>query len=192
MDVDAADRLGLVRLRREHDGHVLGTTALLVDDSSTGLLARRAVLAGLSIGHVVVKLEVAVELRLHVDGAERELVDLGSAAERWRALLVPRADTTDLLPTGALVEAAIASDVAAGETLPAKVLVSGERAEVEVIERETRLLLVRALVVGVFRALEGREVSEGECSCRTGSEGEECDAGLHLDSASSFRSGYEQ
>lgn len=191
MDVDAADRLGLVRLGREHDGHVLGATALLVDDSGTGLLARRAVLAGLAVGHVIMKFEVAVELRLHVDGAERELVDLGSAAEGRRALLVPGADTTNLLPTGALVKAAIASDVAAGETIPAEVVVSGEGAEIEVIERETRLLLVRALVVGVFRALKRGEVPKGERCCRTGSEGEEGDAGLHLESASSFRSGYE-
>lgn len=122
MNVDAARRLRLVGLGRVNDGHSLGTTTLVVDDGATRLLAGAAVLARLAIGHVVVELKIAVELGLHKDGAERELVNLGTAGEGRRRVLVRTTDAADLLATGV----AAATAVAASESLPAEVIVLGE------------------------------------------------------------------
>jgi hypothetical protein len=41
-----------------------------------------------AIGHVVVELEITVELGLDMDGSQGELVDRRPAAERGRVLLV--------------------------------------------------------------------------------------------------------
>jgi len=123
------------------------------------------VLANLTIGHIVVELEIAVKLGLHVDGAEGELVDSRSASERRGSLLVRSALSTDCLSAATVVEATIASDVAAGETLPGEVIVLDEVTQVEVLEREPGLLLVRALVVGVLRAVERGEAAEALKLC---------------------------
>ena len=87
-NLDGAARLGLVGLGRVNDGDVLGTAALIVDDSSTRLFAGAAMLALRAIGHVVVELEITVELGLDMDGSQGELVDRSPAAERGRVLLV--------------------------------------------------------------------------------------------------------
>jgi len=55
------------------------------------------VLALGTIGHVVVELEVAVELGLDDDVVQRELINLGSAAKRGSLVLVGTANTTNVL-----------------------------------------------------------------------------------------------
>jgi hypothetical protein len=63
------------------------------------------VLAGRAVGHVIVELEVAVELGLQGDGAQRELVGTSrSAAKGRRARLVLRARTTNDVLVGARSE----------------------------------------------------------------------------------------
>ena len=161
-DVDAAGWLGLAGLRGEHDDDILGAAALVVDDGGTGLLAGVAVLASLAVGHLIVKLEVAVELGLHVDGAERELVDGTAGSERRGCALVRGAASAEELATGAAAEAATRTSwgIAAREAFPVEVLVLVDRAHDEILEREAGLLGLGTLVVCVCRAVEGREVAE--------------------------------
>jgi hypothetical protein len=109
-----------------------------------------------------VELEIAVELGLDVDGAQRELVDIGAAAERRRLLLVGRACATNglLAGTGSKPAALVA---AVGLALPAaeeEVSVVVEVADVEIVPVEAGLLLVGTLVVGVARARERGSVVE--------------------------------
>ncbi len=119
------------------------------------MLARRAV------GHVVVELEIAVELGLHVDGAERELVDGRTAAKRRRLALVGGACATNGLLAGAGSKAALlAAIILALPALEVEVLVAGEVANVEIIPAEPGLLLVGTLVVGVAGAGEGESQVE--------------------------------
>lgn len=70
VDSNAAGRLGLVGLRWVDDGHVASATALGVLDGGTLLGTGRALLAVGAIGHVIVKLQVAVELGLNVNLAQ--------------------------------------------------------------------------------------------------------------------------
>lgn len=120
-------------------------------------------LAGGAVGHVVVELEIAVELGLDVDRPEGELVDRPADAERGRLPLVRRADAAnDLLAKSAAAEAA-APAAALILTLPAaelEVVVVEEVAKVKVVKAEARLLLVGTLVVDVGRASERRGVAE--------------------------------
>ena len=69
MNSNRAARLA-TRLAGVDNGNVLGSTALRVLDSCTTALAGRGLLAGRSIRHAVVELQVTVEL----DG-DLELVD---------------------------------------------------------------------------------------------------------------------
>ena len=113
-------------------------------------------LAGRAVGHVVVELEIAVELGLHVDGAERELVDGRAAAERGRLALLGGACATNGLLAGAGSKAApLVAVILALPALEVEVLVVEEVANVKVIPVEPRLLLVGTLVVGVAGAGEG-------------------------------------
>lgn len=62
-------------------------------------------LAGRAVGHVIVELEVAVELGPHGDGAQRKLVGTaGSAAKGRRARLLVRAGTANDILVGARSE----------------------------------------------------------------------------------------
>jgi hypothetical protein len=109
-----------------------------------------------------VELEIAVELGLDVDGAQGELVNGGTAAERRRLFLIRRAcATNDLLAEGARSKPA--SLVAVVLALPAaevEVPVVEEVTKVQVVPAEARLLLVGTFVVGVARAGEGRSQVE--------------------------------
>jgi hypothetical protein len=108
-----------------------------------------------------VELEVAVELGLHVDGAQRELVDRGAAAERGRLLLVRRAGAADGLVAGAGSEAApLVTIVLALPAVEVEVAVVEEVTKVKIVPVETGLLLVGTLVVGVAGAREGRSPVE--------------------------------
>ena len=156
-NLDAARRLRLVLLRRNNDGDILGTTALLVDDLGTGLLAGGALLADRAIRHVVVELEVDIELGLHDDVAQRKLVNVGTAAKGGRVLLIRAADTADDLPAGADSEAATLLDLVLA--LPAtevEVVVIEKLANVEISEVEALELVRQTLVIRVGRAAEGR------------------------------------
>jgi hypothetical protein len=125
------------------------------------VFAGAPLLAGRAVRHVIVELEIAVELGNHVDGAQSELVDGRAAAERRRAALVRRAGATDDLGGGAsdmaapLLEASLALPAVENE---AAVLAEG--AETEVAEAEAGRLLVGTLVVGVARAGERRSQVE--------------------------------
>lgn len=123
VNVNAAGWLRLVGLGREDDGDVLGATALVVLDRATGLGAAGAVLAGRTIGHVVVELQVAVELGLDTNGAQRELVNVGSAAEGRRLLLHAAAGTADLL-SGCARCKTLGVIRPAGESLPVEVVIA--------------------------------------------------------------------
>lgn len=75
VDAKVARVLGLRGLLRVDDGDVGSTTALGVLDDGTGSLARRSVLASRSVGHGVVKLQVAVELRRNLELLDGGLLD---------------------------------------------------------------------------------------------------------------------
>lgn len=62
-----AGLLGLAGLRRVDNGDVLGTTALGVCHNGTRRRAGRSVLASRAVRHVVVKLQVTVELGVDVE-----------------------------------------------------------------------------------------------------------------------------
>lgn len=159
-DLDGAALLRLV-LRREDDSDILGTTALLVLDGGTGLLASVASLADRAVGHVIVELEIAVELGLDNNGAEGELVDNGTAAERWRLVLLRVASTTnELAAAGARVETTLISVTAALEALEGEVSIVGERTRNEISPVEAGLLLGGTLVVDVLGAGKSRSLLE--------------------------------
>lgn len=120
-------------------------------------------LALLAIGHVVVELEIAVELRLDVDGAEGELVNLGTTAERRGLILVRPADTTNPLSKSPFAEATTRGGWLRSPAVPYKVLVLEEGSTVrKVVKRKPRLLHIGTLVVLVGRARERRSVAELE------------------------------
>jgi hypothetical protein len=101
------------------------------------------------------ELEIAIELGLHVNGTQRELVDGSSTAKRGRLLLVGRAGATDdLLARAGSKPASVATLILALPPVEVEVPVVEEVTEVEVVPAETRLLLVGTLVVGVSRAGE--------------------------------------
>lgn len=168
---------------------------LRVHHSGSRLLAGVAVLAGRAIRHVVVKLEVAVELGLDPDRAKGEVGNLGPASERGRRLLGRATQTANELLAGAALEAST-TKVAAGEALEVKVAVAAEWARGEILEGEAGLLHIVALVVGVVRNGKRRYVAEalhwckswnyGVCGWRThccrnaGSQGRERDDALHV------------
>lgn len=163
VDADAASGLGLGRLGGVDDGDVLGTTALGVLDGGSGLGAGRAVLAGRAVRHVVVELEVAVELDAHIEVADGELVGgagARAAAERGRGLLLLTARAlNDLAAEGAGSEGVTLGEVAsAGPALEVESAVAAEGTSVEITPGEARLLLVVTLVVGVVGAVEGGEL----------------------------------
>lgn len=160
MDIDAAGRLGLGWLGWVDDGDVLGTTALRVLDSSTRLGAGRAVLASGTVGHVVVELQVAVKLGLEGDGSERELVNVGTATERRRSLLLAAAGTADLVLVSAGSKTLASTIAVACPSLPVEVVVVKEVSGIQVGEVEAGVLLIRALVVRVTGARERVGVSE--------------------------------
>jgi hypothetical protein len=119
------------------------------------------VLAGRSIGHVVVELEVAVELGLDVDGTQREPIDRGATAEGRRLLLVRKASATDGLPKRA--RSKLAPLLAIILALPAtevEVLVVEEVTKIKIVPAEAGLLLIGTFVVGVARERKGRGVVE--------------------------------
>jgi hypothetical protein len=115
------------------------------------------VLASRSIGHIIMELEIAVELGSNVDRAQGELV----AGTEGRSLaLVRAADTADTLVS--TLSKATTKASTRGPAVEVEVLVLKEGASREIIESEASLLLVGTLVVGVLRASECRGVVEGE------------------------------
>jgi hypothetical protein len=104
-----------------------------------------------------VELEIAVELGLDVDGSQRELVDVGSAAERRGLLLVRVAcSANDLLTEGTRSEPGLLG-LSILLALPApevKVAVLAEVAKVQIEPVEAGNLLLGTLVVRVGRAGE--------------------------------------
>lgn len=156
-DDDTAAGLGLLGLRRVDDGDVGSTTALLVHDVGTTLGALVTVLASRAIGHIIVELEIAVELGRNVDRAERELV---FAAERRGLALVRAADTADTLAS--TLSKATTKASTRGPAVEVEVLVLREGTSREIVESKAGFLLVGTLVIGVLRASECRGVVEGE------------------------------
>lgn len=163
MDVNTAGWLGLRGLRGVDDGYVLGAATLGVLDSGAGLVAKRAVLAGRSVRHVIVELQVAGELGLDGDGAQRELVNVGTATERRRLRLRAAARSADLLAVGTRSEP-LSGILSATPSLPVEVVVVGKATCGEVGEVEASALLDGTLVVrvtrgrewiGIFEALQG-------------------------------------
>jgi hypothetical protein len=75
------------RLAWVDDGNVLGTTALRVLDSRAAALAGRGLLAGRSIRHAIVELQVAVELHGDLELIDGESRDggIGAGREAWAA-----------------------------------------------------------------------------------------------------------
>lgn len=168
---------------------------LRVHNSGSRLLAGVAVLAGRAIRHVVVELEIAVELGLDMDRTKGEVGNLGPASERGRRLLGRATQTANELLAGTALEAST-TKVAAGEALEVEVTVAAEWARGKVLEGEAGLLHIVALVVGVVRNGKRRYVAEalhwckswnydgrgyGTHRCRnTGSQGRERDDALHV------------
>ena len=166
-NLDAAGRLRLASLRRVDNGDTGGTTALVVLDDGSLVAARRSLLALLTAGHVIVELEVARELGLHVNLTNGELVRVlaGLATERRRGAGVTAADTADGLAASARSEATsltLAEAVLAGPALEVEATIVGEATSGEIIPRETTALLVGALVVSVGRAAEATIILEAE------------------------------
>jgi hypothetical protein len=153
VDSDAAGGLGLAGLGRVDDGDVLGATALRVLDSGTLAAARAAGLAGRSIGHGVVELQVAVELGSDADVGQREgVVVAAGAAKRRRAALVRRARTADAATAGSAAVKALSVRLAA-EAGPLEVLVVAKAvANGGIVEVIATRLRRRADVVGVVGA----------------------------------------
>lgn len=127
-------------------------------------------LAGRAIRHVVVELEIAVELGLDSDRAKGEIGNLGPASEGGRRLLGRAAQPANELLAGPALEASTA-EIAAGEALEVKVTVAAERARGEILEGEAGLLHVVALVVGVGRNGKRRYVAEALNWCKSWSYG---------------------
>jgi hypothetical protein len=152
-DDDAAGRLWLGWLGGVDDGDVLGTTTLGVLNSGAGLGAGRALLAGRTVGHVILELEVAIELGAQGDGAQRKLVRATrSAAKGRRTTLLLRASTTNDVLVGARSESLAETILLAREALEVETTIAEEATQAEVTEVEASSLLVRALVVRVARA----------------------------------------
>jgi hypothetical protein len=159
VNLNAAGCLGVAGLGWVDDGDVLGATTLIVDDIGAGLAAAGPVFAGGAVGHAVVELQVAVELRLDGDTAQRELVDVGTAAKGGRLLLRMAASTADLVSACARREALTAGGTA-GPALEVEVVVAREATESQIGEVEARALLGCAVVVRVTGAGERGSISE--------------------------------
>jgi hypothetical protein len=166
VDADAAGLLGLLGLGRIHNGNVLGAAALGVLDGGATLGASRAVLAGRAVGHVIVELEVAVELDRDVEVDNGEPVHLGlcAAAEAGRLLLVGRARAgNDPVAEGARGKGVSLGElVLALEALEVKAAVVTKLARIQVLPVEAALLLVVALIVGVGWARESGSIVEAK------------------------------
>lgn len=171
----------LLRLGRVDDRAGLGAAALVVLDDGTLAGAGVGLLAGRAVGHLVVELEVAVELGGDVELGDGEAADLTAvqAVERGALGRGGVADTADVVAAGgAAVDARRALAVAslAGEAVPVEVIVAGEATVAQVAEVETAVLVGRALVLAVL-GVEGEEVS-----ARGHAGGEREDSGgLHID-----------
>jgi hypothetical protein len=149
---------------------------LLVHNVGTALVALVTVLASRSIGHIIVELEIAVELGSNVDRAQGELV----TGTEGRGLALVRATDTADTPASTLSKATTEASTR-GPAVEVEVLVLREGTSGEIIESEASLLLVGTLVVGVLRASEGRGVVEWESGGRAGSKGQETSRILHDD-----------
>lgn len=165
------------------DGAGLCAAALVVlDDGALGG-AGAGLLAGRAIAHVVVELEVAVELGGDVELGHGEGVDvLGVlAGERGRLGDVGVADTAGVLAGGlggAGIDArgALAALGVAGEAGPGEAAVAGEATVGDLTEVEAAALGAGALVLAVL-GVEREEVSSGRGAS---SQGEDRDR-LHLE-----------
>jgi hypothetical protein len=75
------------RLAWVDNGNILGTTTLCVLDSRSAGAARRGLLAGRSIRHAIVKLQIAFELNgdLELINGEGRDAGVGTAREAWAA-----------------------------------------------------------------------------------------------------------
>lgn len=147
----------MVGLRRVDNGAGLGATTLVVLHDGAFAGAGVGVLAGRAVGHAVVELEVAVELRADVQLGHGERVNIMAAlaAERGARLRLVVADTGNVVGAGAAVDTgATAVAAVAREALPGEVIVVGEATVAEVTEAEAGALVRSALVLAV-RGVKG-------------------------------------
>jgi hypothetical protein len=77
---------GLWSATRIDDSNILGSTALGVLDRGTALGTERCLLAGGSIMHGVVKVEVAIKLRSYLERVDGELLRLRAKARAAREI----------------------------------------------------------------------------------------------------------
>lgn len=147
-DADTALGLGLVGLLGVDHGDLLGATTLGVLDDGTLGRAGGSVLAQLAVGHVVVELEVGVELGVDLNLVDGEVVVV--TAEERVGVLVGTAVTGQLSAAALVILALEALEVEAA--IVEEVLLSGK--EVREVEASPLLILTPA-VVGVIGAGEG-------------------------------------
>lgn len=145
----------LAGLRGVDNGAVLGAAAVAVLDHAARLLAGAALLAGRTIGHTKVQLEIAVKLGRDMDLDDRELVDVlaALAAEGWAFLRLGVADTGDVLAAGTAT--AVHTGAApiirrAREAAPGEVLVGAERTRAQVAKGVAVALVIGALLLAVL------------------------------------------
>jgi hypothetical protein len=152
-NLDSALVLGLVGLLGVDEVDLLGTTTLGVVDVSTILGTVGLVLASRAVRHVVVELETAVKLGLHVELVERELLLLaaGTATERGSLLLLTTTFGKDRLAKVSASEIALRLVGSTGPALEIPVVVLLELADLEVIPLPALLLVLLTLVVDSLR-----------------------------------------
>lgn len=140
-------------LGRVDDGAGLGATAVVVGDDGAAAGAPVLLRAGRVVGHLVVELEVAVELSGDVELGHGERIDLAAAlAAEGRALRrAAVAGTADVVAAAAAVDAGpTVVRGAAAEAVPVEAVVAAEAAMAEVAEVETRALLVGTFLLAVI------------------------------------------
>jgi hypothetical protein len=144
----------------------LGTTTLSVLDSGTLLLARSDVLANRLVRHLVVELEVTVELDGDLNLGDGEtLLPLAAVERSWDVLLDRVLSTPGVEgPLGQVVPLAEAVGTApsfvARASMEVEVAILAEViAVLQVAPVETTLLLVRAVVVVVLGGVEAAGVT---------------------------------
>lgn len=134
-----------------------------------------ALLADLLVGHLIVEVEIAVELGLHVILVDIELV-AGLAAER--RLLVLVALGNNVLATSAASEAVALRVIKSLPEIPLHILVLLEGAKLGVLESVTLLQIGRADGRVLARAVERRCMEPTSSLHASGGE-DESGNGLH-------------
>ncbi|KAH6956525.1 hypothetical protein DER45DRAFT_272280 [Fusarium avenaceum] len=179
--------LGLVGLLRVDEVNLLGTTTLGVVDIGTVLGTVSLVLTGGAVGHIVVELETAVELGLHVELVERELLLLAaSTASERGGLLTARATLSeDGLAKGSASEITLRLVGSAGPALEIPVVVLVKLTDLEVVPLPALLLVLLTLVVdSLGRSVLGSILPVTPVSgdlAKAGSKGQKGKVGLHGD-----------